>query len=163
MNQYYLKRQALIINNQPIPNTLIENFVSAKDPQSGKKLSKDDILSEAMAMLLAGTDTTSNSLSIFFYLLMKHPKIMDRTQTEVRSLGIAQDKVISYERCKNSLPYLEAAIKESMRLLPAVPGRPFREVPEEGTTILGYNLPGGVSLCSYLKNKINYSNIVIFL
>ncbi|CAB3256711.1 unnamed protein product [Arctia plantaginis] len=84
----------------------------------------------SMDMLVAGIDTTSNTLSATLYLLATHPKI----QQKLRDNILLDPKT----------PYLTACIKESMRMRP-VAGLNVRETTKD-YEILGYNIPKGTSL-----------------
>jgi cytochrome P450 len=68
---------------------------------------------EVMTLLLAGHDTTSNSLTWTWVLLAQHPQVFEALRAEVR----ARD---DGTQCTGEFPYTLKVIKESMRLLPPV-------------------------------------------
>ena len=45
-----------------------------------------------------------------------------------------------------SLPYLQAVIKEGLRIIPPAQGPLYKEVPKGGDTILGHYLPAGTEI-----------------
>ena len=74
--------------------------------------------------MLAGQETTSNTLSWALLELSKQPAIQDRLRTEVRAMertirerGDADFTVADFE----AMPYLQAVPKEILRFYPAVP------------------------------------------
>lgn len=90
-----------------------------------------DLLDEAITLLFAGQDTSAATLSWTLHLLSLHPKIQQRAADEVRSVldtvksGETSTQLdISTKVTKNmitQMPYLDAVIKESMRLYPVAP------------------------------------------
>lgn len=93
----------------------------------------------------AGSDTTGISMTATIYFLMKHPtclqKLRDEIDTAARD-GILSDPATFQEAQK--LPYLQATIKESLRMHAAVGQILSRVVPEGGTQLAGRNFPQGV-------------------
>ncbi|KAI1849509.1 hypothetical protein JX266_005004 [Neoarthrinium moseri] len=92
----------------------------------------------------AGSDTTAISLSATFYHLLKNPQCFHKLREEIDD-GIKQGTVSQKPTFKEtqSMPYLQAVIKEALRLHPAT-GFPLeREVPEGGATISGRFFPAG--------------------
>ena len=77
---------------------------------------------------------------------MTNPEVTDKLREEVsehRSTA-AHPRHFSFKETQE-MPYLQAVIKEALRLHPAV-GQPLeRVVPAGGTTIAGQFFPGGVS------------------
>lgn len=101
---------------------------------------------ESYALLAGGTDTTSNTLTWFFYLVAKHPDVEQKLVDELHASGLLEGEITS--EAVERLAYFEATLKEAMRLLPAIPVALMRVVPEGGAQILGHHLPGGTHVCS---------------
>lgn len=104
------------------------------------------VLSGCVSNMVAGSDTTAISLSAVLYYLLKHPACMQRLQSEVDDLA-AKGELSRNTTFKESqqMPYLQAVIKEALRLHPAT-GLPLeRVVPEGGATISGHFFPEDVS------------------
>ena len=69
-------------------------------------------------MLLAGEDTTANTLAWMIHLLQRHPAALDAATAEARSAG---DALASTPERLAALDYLEACANETMRLKPVAP------------------------------------------
>jgi cytochrome P450 len=102
-------------------------------------------------------------LSSIFYHLLKYPKTYQRLQDEIDTAakeGRISDPVIFKEA--QELPYLQAVIKEALRMHPAT-GLPMqRIVPPEGTTIAGRFIPGGssVGINAWVAHQNQSENII---
>jgi cytochrome P450 len=71
-------------------------------------------------MLLAGEDTTSNTLAWMMYMMTEHPAVQARMQEEAdRILGSAH-RPADYAST-GELRYIEAVAHETMRLKPVAP------------------------------------------
>ena len=102
----------------------------------------------AVSMAFAGSETTAISLSAVFYYLLKNPRCMNELVKELDERGregYFKDNemgVVTWTESQ-SLPYLDACVKEAFRLHPA-PGLPLeRVVPEQGAEIAGHWVKGG--------------------
>lgn len=71
------------------------------------KMSREEVLSNAYALLFAGYDTTSTTLAYILWALAKHPEIQDRLRADLMAHGI-------HSR------YLDQVINETMRMYPTV-------------------------------------------
>lgn len=108
------------------------------------RLNRDEMVAESFIQLFAGTDTTSNTLTWFFYLIAKHPRVESKLIDELKASGLTDVNGVITSEMMDKLPYYEATLKETMRLLPVVSIAPWRTVPEGGKLIKGYWIPGGV-------------------
>lgn len=106
------------------------------------------VLSGCVSNMVAGSDTTAISLSAVMYYLLKNPASMQSLRDEVDSFA-SRGELSDHPTFKESqqMPYLQAVIKEALRLHPAT-GLPLeRVVPEGGATISGRFFPEGVRSC----------------
>ncbi|KAJ2805065.1 hypothetical protein H4R20_002243 [Coemansia guatemalensis] len=127
------------------PKDILQAMIDAEDPNSKIKMTRSQITAENIAFLLAGTDTTSLTLSWTIHYLMLHPQIYQKAVDEVRS-RFPRHHLITYAEGKAQLPYIEACIYESLRIR-GVTGTMFaRVVPKGGATFQGYFLPGGTQI-----------------
>ncbi|XP_074597670.1 cytochrome P450 3A24-like [Brevipalpus obovatus] len=81
------------------------------DPSS-KKLSKIEIVASSVIFLLAGTEVTSNLLTWLTYRLAVNPDVQNRLYKE-----ISENDIDDYNILIN-LPYLDAVVKECLRIDP---------------------------------------------
>ncbi|KAF0638901.1 hypothetical protein FPSE5266_05719 [Fusarium pseudograminearum] len=114
------------------------------------------ILSGCVSNMVAGSDTTAISLSATLYYLLKNPRSLATLREEVDDFTAKGQlsKNPSYKESQEML-YLQAVIKEALRLHPAT-GLPLeREVPKGGATIGGYFFPEGtiVSVNTWVAHR----------
>src|SRR5207247_2922045 len=100
------------------PRNLIEAMIAARDTD-GSGVDDTDVAGNVLTMLLAGEDTTANTLAWMIYLLARHPQALQRAQREVREL--APDVAAFTPELMASLDYLESCAHETMRLKPVAP------------------------------------------
>jgi cytochrome P450 len=81
--------------------------------------------------------------------LAKNPTLFSTLAAELSKYpGIDSLKSIELEK----LPYLNAVIRETLRVWPPVPSPLFRLCPRQGTILGGYHIPGGVTASRFLNN-----------
>lgn len=121
-----------------------------------QKMTRNDLITICQSNIGAGSDTTAITLSSVFYHLMKFPQSYQRLQSEIDTAakdGRISDPVTFKEA--QELLYLQAVIKEALRIHPAT-GLPMqRVVPAEGTTIAGHFIPGksSVGINAWVANR----------
>ncbi|KAK1559290.1 hypothetical protein Q3G72_012879 [Acer saccharum] len=82
-------------------------------------LTWDNIKGLLVDIFVAGTDTSAVSVIWVMTYLMKHPRVMKKAQEEIRDLTGKKDFVDEDDIRRFS--YLEAVLKETMRLQPVLP------------------------------------------
>ncbi|EXK46257.1 hypothetical protein FOMG_04463 [Fusarium oxysporum f. sp. melonis 26406] len=140
------KREKVKADDVPHPN-VAEDFITkflrvqAQDPA---KITNADISSVCTMNIGAGSDTTSISLTSIIFNLIKHPRVLERLRAEIKeheSQGTISDPIKFVEA--NQLPYLQAVIKEGLRMHPATGLSLGRVVPSDGATLAGQYFPPG--------------------
>jgi cytochrome P450 len=108
------------------------------------KMTKMDLITMCQSNIGAGSDTTAITLSSILYHLIKYPQTSQRLQNEIDTAakeGRVSDPVTFKEA--QDLPYLQAIIKEALRMHSAT-GLPMqRVVPAGGATIANRFIPAG--------------------
>ncbi|XP_066374579.1 cytochrome P450 704C1-like [Miscanthus floridulus] len=107
---------------------ILSRFIleSKRDPETMNDRYLCDIV---LNFLIAGKDTTANTLSWFFYMLCKNPLVQDKVAHEIIELlewakedyNIENFAARLTEGAIEKMHYLHAAISETLRLYPAVP------------------------------------------
>lgn len=132
--------------------TMFKNMLSSA-AKSSTVLDKEHLISEAIVMLVAGTDTTASALALSLNHLLQQPEVYRKLQDEVRTVMPTVDSRPAVEELY-ALPFLDACIKEGLRISCPSRVRLPRTVPEGGWTFKGQYFPAGVrirvSLLRYL-------------
>lgn len=87
------------------------------------------ILSYLLANLMAGSDTTASTMGAAVYYILKHPSVYKRLRKELTTANLSTPA--QWKQIKD-LPYLDAVMRESMRLNPGVGLLVERIVPKDG-------------------------------
>ncbi|XP_054786973.1 cytochrome P450 704C1-like [Prosopis cineraria] len=134
---------------------------SKKDPTMNDQYLRDIILN----FMIAGKDTTGNTLSWFFYMLCKHPLIQEKVAQEVIEATRTQegkpniDEFVANitEDTLEKMHYLHATLTETLRLYPAVPVD-GRTAEEDDVLPDGYAVKkgDGVYYMSYAMGRMPY-------
>ena len=94
---------------------LLSMLLLARDEETGQGMNDRQIRDELMTMLLAGHETTANTLAWTWYLLSQHPEVEQRLYTEVDEvLGGALPTVEHLSELK----YTNMVLEEALRLYP---------------------------------------------
>lgn len=97
--------------------------------------------------LFAGSDTTSLTLTATYFNIVTRPEILFKLRTELDAAhGSGQLSDPPTFRETQQLPYLQAILKEALRLHPATGLPLWREVPKGGVTLCGTFFPEGTNL-----------------
>uniref|UniRef100_A0A1L8E4B9 Putative cytochrome n=1 Tax=Nyssomyia neivai TaxID=330878 RepID=A0A1L8E4B9_9DIPT len=103
--------------------------------REGQDLTDEHIRQEVDTFMFEGHDTTSSALAFAIYLLSHHPKEQE----------LAYQEVVEYEgREQETMKYLEAVIKETLRIFPSVPF--YSRMLEKDAMLGDLTVPAGVTL-----------------
>ncbi|GKZ69865.1 hypothetical protein AnigIFM50267_005095 [Aspergillus niger] len=125
-----------------------------------KKVSGEDVdvnlavASEVLDHLVAGHETTGITITYIMWELSKRPELQTRLREELasspESLRYTEgtEKELPPLADIAALPFLDAIVRETLRLHAPAPAPLPRVTPPEGTWIHGYYIPGGVQVSS---------------
>ncbi|WP_225727529.1 MULTISPECIES: cytochrome P450 [unclassified Nocardia] len=99
-----------------------------------------DVVNHMIFLIMAAHDTTTTTATAVAYYLGKHPQWQRRVRAEVRALDVESPTIADLDR----LPQLDLVIRESLRLMPPVPGLVRRAVRD--TEIQGHFIPAGTQI-----------------
>jgi cytochrome P450 len=128
---------------------ILSLLLEARD-EHGEPMRVEEVRDELMTLLVAGHETTATSLAWTFHHLLANPAALEACRAEIRSVVGASP--VTPEQV-NRLPYLDATVKEALRLNPVITevGRRL----ERPMRIGGRDLPAGISVgpCIYLIHR----------
>lgn len=119
----------------PLPqgrSDILDTMLGATDPATGEHLSDENIRYQLVTFLIAGHETTSGLLTFTLHQLMKHPQVLARAQRQVDE--VCGSDAPAFEHLSR-LTYVEAMLKESLRLWPTAPA--FALQPHAETEVIG--------------------------
>ena len=128
------------------PISMAKKLLTAQK-KDGEGFPNSFISSTAGANVGAGSDTTSITLSAIIYYIFRSPRVLQKLRKEIDSAGLTS---MPNFHDVQQMPYLQAVIKESLRMHPAVGIPMWREVPKGGAIVCGQFFPEGVQFNSFL-------------
>ena len=98
---------------------LLDRMLDTTHPDTGERLSPENVRRQVITFLVAGHETTSGSLSFALHYLARHPEIAARARAEVDQVwGDAETP--GYDQVAK-LRYVRRVLDESLRLWPTAP------------------------------------------
>ncbi|KAF2022874.1 cytochrome P450, partial [Setomelanomma holmii] len=112
-------------------------------------LTQEQASGEALLQVVAGSDTSAGTLRAVMLNLLTNPAMYRKLQKEIDE-GIAAGKISSpiKDAEARQFPYLQAVIKEGLRIMPPASGAFYKTVPPAGDVIDGKFVPGGTQIGS---------------
>ncbi|KAF5007492.1 hypothetical protein FDECE_6180 [Fusarium decemcellulare] len=107
-------------------------------------LSRGELMQEVFVETVAGADTTAAAIRATFLGLLGNPSALAKLHREIEH-GVVSGDISSpiTDSEAQRMPYLQAVIRESLRMWPPAAGTNPRLVPPGGDNLLGYDLPAG--------------------
>ncbi|KAL4937360.1 hypothetical protein BDV06DRAFT_74904 [Aspergillus oleicola] len=128
-------------------------------------LTGDELRSEALEQIIAGSDTTAGAIRGTLLHLMTNPRVYLKLRDEVDNavasgLAPATGQGLISTTDARQLPYLQAVIREALRVWPPVANIFPRDVPAGGDTVVvdgkSVFLPGGICI-GYSAHGMHHS------
>ncbi len=122
-------------------NDLLGMLMQVEDADDASRMTDKQLRDEVTTLILAGHETTANTLSWTWMLLATHPEVREKLSAELKTV---LDGRVPTVADLPQLPYTHWVIKEAMRLYP-----PVTDLSREATQdceIGGYFIPKGTTL-----------------
>ncbi|KAJ7924201.1 cytochrome P450 [Mycena leptocephala] len=139
-SQLVKERKAAMTNGtledsaKDIMSLLVQSNMSAEGEMH---LTDAELVSSTSTILFAATDTISSSLNRMFQLLAMHPNVQDKLRAEILAAPteLGHDALVA-------LPYLDAVVREVLRLYPPASPVMFREALQDTVLPLSSSMRG---------------------
>ncbi|WP_367319142.1 cytochrome P450 [Streptomyces sp. HUAS ZL42] len=115
---------------------LLDRMLQTAHPETGERLSAENVRRQVITFLVAGHETTSGALSFALHHLSRHPDVAARARAEVDRVW-GDTAVPGYDQVAK-LRYVRRVLDEALRLWPTAPAF-AREARED--TVLGGRHP----------------------
>ncbi|WP_323666086.1 cytochrome P450 [Pectobacterium punjabense] len=115
----YHQRKRIRLNPQLVdaPENMLQ--VMLAEQKKDETLKDDDIVANAITLLIAGEDTTANTLTWMSFLLCSAPSVEERVFQECKEATDGSGAILPWPLPR--MPWLTAAMYESMRIKPVAP------------------------------------------
>ena len=105
---------------QDLLQSMLEMHDENKETKSDRYLSNDEIVATINVIMLAGYETTSNTLSYTAYLLALNPIIQDKLIKEINGYYASNPNSSLYDAAEG-IEYVTMILYESLRMYPPAP------------------------------------------
>lgn len=131
------------------------NFLEALlvEQKKNPDFTDQEVFGNVFTILLAGEDTTSNSISWTLFYLAQHPEVYQKVRDEAKQVFEGESCATSHEEVAE-LKYTEAVCMEAMRLKPVTPNLYMQA--KEDVVIKGLQIPKGTTVM--MQNKVGQTD-----
>ncbi|RUS91410.1 hypothetical protein EGW08_000840 [Elysia chlorotica] len=170
LNENFCKFQINKVKQIYNPENEPENFIAAYLQEMHKKqessepthFDEPNLISLVKSMIIAGTETTSNTINWCVLYCLHHPQVQEKVFEEIQThVGTSRAPSISD---MSKLRYLTAVIRETQRLAGIAPL--LSRVVSESFEVQGYLIPKGsqlfINLNSTLHDESKWENPLQF-
>jgi cytochrome P450 len=134
------------------PDLLQHLIDEGEKPDSGMKMVPRDVIDQMSEVLLAGSETTSGTIGCFFLEVLRDPRVKARL---LETLPVLQpnDSIVTCKavRTDSQYEYLEACIKETLRLHP-IASEMGRRTLNQSIELMGFSLPPHTVVCASYRD-----------
>ena len=128
-------------------------YLEATDKQ-GARFTDNELLDELMTLIVAGFETSANTLNWVWYLVAKHPHVEQKLIDEAQRL-VPVVSAISAENLA-AMEYTQQALEETLRLYPPVWLFTRRAVEEDGLEEFDVPVDADIYLSPYILHRTEH-------
>jgi cytochrome P450 len=138
-------------------NDLIAKLLASPDPETGREMSDELLIDNAVAFLMAGYDTTALALTWTLYLVSQSPAWEARMREEIDAV-VGSGPVTAAHASK--LVTVQQVLNESLRLYPTAPVilRDFPQGAEIGGTVIPAGTVGIIPIYAIHRHRSFWSD-----
>ncbi len=125
----------------PSADDIVEAVIAARDQQTGKGFTREELIDQIGVFFLAGHETTASVLTWAFFILATRPDVLERLRAEVEH--VAGDGPVTIQDVKQ-LAFVRNVFRETLRLYPPITFIP--RVAAEATRIGEYRVKKGAMI-----------------
>lgn len=136
--------------DEPMKLDVLTRLLVAHQSDGADHMSDQQLVDEINTIILAGHETTSQTLSWTWYLLARNPEAEKKLQAELKT--VLQGRTPGLDDIPK-LTYTKMIIKEAMRLYPPIPV--ISRTPIQADEVDGFRVAPGtvVSICPYVTHR----------
>ncbi|KAJ3248013.1 hypothetical protein HDU78_002447 [Chytriomyces hyalinus] len=135
-------RKEQIAQKKEVPKDLL-TFMLTEKSSEGVTMSDSLIRDQVLTFLIAGHETTSNTLSWALFELDRNPHVLEACLQEIVNVGISDE--VPTDRQITDMVYIERVVKETLRM--HAPVRQVGKTARKDTTLPGnYFIPEGTHM-----------------
>ncbi|KAM0253465.1 hypothetical protein ACHAP5_000494 [Fusarium lateritium] len=134
--------------NQIVRSRLSDRTGQTKDMMQAhidSGMNEEELIQQVFISIIAGSNTSAHALRMIILSLITNPTAYAALLTEICQSASSVNIPISWAQTQ-TLPYLQAVVREGLRMWPPVAGLGFKQVPPEGDTINRFFVPGGTQV-----------------
>ena len=120
--------------------TDVLSMLLATRDEHGAPMTDEQLRDELMTLLLAGHETTATALAWTMHRILTEPGVLDRVRAEIAAVAGVDGRIACDDFGR--LEYLDAVVKETLRLNPVIPD--VMRILKRPMRIGGLDLPAGV-------------------
>ncbi|MGR9090988.1 MAG: cytochrome P450, partial [Gammaproteobacteria bacterium] len=138
------------------PGNFLEAIIAAQATAEGADFTDEDIYANVLTLLLAGEDTTANTIAWAGKYFIDHPEYFARARAEADAVFAPARSATEYKQLAE-LSFIEAFANETMRLKPIAPLNGLET--NKGVELLGYYLPPNTPVLALTRHvAVNPAN-----
>ncbi|XP_018426765.1 PREDICTED: cytochrome P450 2C8-like [Nanorana parkeri] len=141
--------------NLAAPRDFIDYFfirIKEEKRPTGGNFSETSLLMTLIALLAAGTETTTSTLNFALVLISNYPDVQAKVQQELDEVTESQRQAGIVDRAQ--MPYTNAVVHEIQRVLDLAPLAHYHAVTED-TQFRGYTLPKGTTVIPFISSVLS--------
>ncbi|XP_044133571.1 cytochrome P450 2C15-like [Bufo gargarizans] len=137
------------------PRDFIDYFllkIKEEEARSGSNFSETSLLMTLIALLAAGTETTTSTLNFALNVISNYPEVQGKVQQEIDEVTGSQRPPGIMDRAQ--MPYTNAVIHEVQRIMDLAPVAHYHAVTKE-THFRGYTIPKGTTVIPFISSVLS--------